>query len=75
MKHRVRLDLSFAQETDAQSLISYARELSKRAVSIKESEVDEEISFCDYEICGHDEGLPCTRVERVEIRKLEEQPL
>ena len=23
-------------------------------------------------ICGHDEGLPCTRLERVEVRKLKE---
>lgn len=43
----------------------------KKAVSINEGEVNEEISFCDSEICRHDEGLPCTRLDRVEVRKLE----
>ena len=71
MKYRVRLDLSFASEADAQSLMAYAKELSKKAVSINEGEPNEEIAFCDLEICRHDEGLPCTRLERVEVRKLE----
>ena len=70
MKYRVRVDLSFASETDAQSLMTYARNLSEKAVSINEGEVNEEISFCDVEICRHDEGLPCTRLERIEVRKL-----
>jgi len=75
MKYRVRLDLSFANEADAQSLMAYAKELSKKAVSINEGEPNEEIAFCDLEICRHDEGLPCTRLERVEVRKLKEQSL
>ena len=70
MKYRLRLDLSFANEADAQSLMAYAKELSKKAVSINEGEPNEEIAFCDLEICRHDEGLPCTRLERVEVRKL-----
>jgi len=69
MKYRVRLDLSFANEADAQSLMAYAKNLSEKAVSINEGEVDEEIAFCDLEICRHDEGLPCTRLDRVEVRK------
>ena len=68
MKYRLRLDLSFANEADAQSLMAYAKELSNKAVSINEGEPNEEIAFCDLEICRHDEGLPCTRLERVEIR-------
>ena len=70
MKYRVRLDLSFASEADAQSLMAYAKNLSSKAVSINEGEVNEEIAFCDLEICRHDEGLPCTRLDRVEVRKL-----
>jgi len=70
MKYRVRLDLFFESEADARSLMTYAKNLSSKAVSINEGEVNEEISFCDLEICRHDEGLPCEKLERVEIRKL-----
>lgn len=69
MKYRVRIDLSFDSEADAQSLLGFARELSGKAVSINEGGDREEISFCDLEICRHDEGLPCTRLERFEVRK------
>ena len=75
MKYRVRLDLSFDIEADAKLLMNYARKISGKAVSVNEGEANEEISFCDLEICRHDEGLPCTRLERVEVRKLEEQSL
>jgi len=70
MKYRIRVDLSFGSEADAQALMTYAKGLTSNAVSINEGEADEEISFCDLEICRHDEGLPCTRLERVEVRKL-----
>jgi len=71
MKYRIRVDLSFDDGADTQVLMDYARQLSSRAISINEGEDNEEISFCDMEICRHDEGLPCTRLERVEVRKLE----
>jgi len=71
MKYRVRLDLSFNTKTDAESLMAYAKNLSEKAVSINEGEVNEEIAFCDLEICRHDEGLSCTKLDRVEVRKLE----
>ena len=71
MKYRVRLDLSFDNEADARSLMDYARGLTGKAVSINEGQDNEEISFCDIEICRHDEGLPCTRLDRVEVRNLE----
>ena len=71
MKYRVRLDLSYDEESNAQALMNYARQLSSEAVSINEGMDNEEISFCDLEICRHDEGLPCTRLDRVEVRKLE----
>ncbi len=69
MKYRVRLDLSFDDEADAQLLMDYAKGLSSKATSINEGRDNEEISFTDMEICRHDEGLPCTRLERVEIIK------
>lgn len=71
MKYRVRLDLSFPDtiggETDAKLLMAFAKKSSKKAVNIHGGEVNEEISFIDHEICRHDEGLPCTKLERVEI--------
>ncbi|MFC1914368.1 hypothetical protein ACFLXF_03755 [Chloroflexota bacterium] len=70
MKYRVRVDLSFENESDAQSLMDYAKVAAGKAVSINESQADEEISFCDLELCGHDEGLPCTWLDRLEVRKL-----
>ena len=75
MKYRVRLDLCFDREADAQLLMDYAKKMSAKSISINEGEANEEISFCDLEICRHDEGLPCTRLERVEVRKLKEQSL
>jgi len=68
MKYRVRIDLSFASEADAQALMAYAKNLSRNAVSINEGSDNEELSFCDLELCGHDEGLPCTRLDRLEVR-------
>jgi hypothetical protein len=70
MKYRVRVDLSFDSEADAQLVMNYAKTLTNRAVSINEGEPNEEISFCDLELCGHDEGQPCTRLDRVEVRNL-----
>ncbi len=69
MKYRVRLDLSFENQADAQALMTYAKDISGNAVSINEGQSNEEISFSDLEICGHDEGLPCEKLERVEIRR------
>ena len=69
MKYRVRIDLSFADEADAQSVLDYAKSLSNKAVSINEGMDNEEISFYDMEICRHDEGLPCTRLDRLEVRR------
>ena len=70
MKYRVRVDLSFDSEADARSVMDYAKSLSGKSVSINEGGSNEEIAFCDLEICRHDEGLPCEKLERVEVRKL-----
>ena len=69
MKYRVRMDMSFEKEGDALSLMTSGKSLTGAAVSINEGDVNEEISFIEHELCGHDEGKPCTRLERVEIRK------
>ena len=42
-----------------------------KAVSVNEGEVNQEIAFCELEICRHDEGLPCSKLVRIEVRKLE----
>ena len=68
MKYRVRVDLSFNSQSDAQAIMDYAKGQCNRAVSINEGADNEEISFFDLEICRHDEGLPCEKLERVEIR-------
>ena len=69
MKYRVRIDLSFDGEAEAQLLMNYAKKKAATAVSINEGGDNEEIAFCDFELCGHDEGLPCEKLERVEVRK------
>ena len=69
MKYRVRVDMSFESEADARLLMDYARGLSSSAVSMNEGRENEEISFCELERCRHDEGLPCERLERVEVRR------
>ena len=73
MKYRVRTDLSFDSEQDAKDCMDALKLYAKNAVSINEGEPNEEIAFCDLEICRHDEGLPCTRLERLEVRRLKEQ--
>ena len=72
MKYRVRVDFCFDSEADARLLIDYARSLTGKAVSINEGEVNEEISYADIHLCGHDEPSPqpCQSLERVEVRKL-----
>ena len=71
MKYRVRLDLSFTEEANAKLLMNYAKQLSSKAVSLNEGAINEEIGYVDYHLCGHDENKPCSKIERVEIRKLE----
>ena len=70
MKYRVRLDLSFKNESDARLLMNYARGKAGKAVSINEGSDNQEISYCELERCGHDEGQPCTQLARHEVRKL-----
>ena len=71
MRYRVRVDLSFNEEADARLLMNYAKQLTGKAASINEGQANEEISFCDLEICRHDEGLPCEKLEKIEVRSLE----
>jgi len=70
MVYRVRLDLSFDGESDAKALMDFAKKLSTKASSINEGKDNEEISYIDYHLCGHDEGLLCTKLERLEVRNL-----
>lgn len=67
MKYRVRLDFFFEGETDARELMGYIKTFSGKAVSINQTGANKEIAFYELEICRHDEGLPCERLERGEI--------
>ena len=69
MKHRVRCDLSFDTAGDAKALVDLLKKGAELAVSINEGGVNEEISFIEYHLCGHDEGLPCEKPKRIEIRR------
>ena len=40
---------------------------SASAYSVNEGGVNQEITFAELELCRHDEGLPCTSLERVEV--------
>lgn len=68
MKYRVRLDLAFDSEADAQSLAAYAKGVIGKAVNINAGAVNAETSFIESELCRHDEGLPCTSLERLEVK-------
>ena len=59
-----------AEQAWLNDLRARLRILKARCVIINEGEDNEEISFVDYELCGHDEGLPCQKIERLEVRKL-----
>jgi len=67
MKYRVRLDLSFNEETDAQALMDYARGLASKAVNTNEGKDNEEISFIEKHKCYHDEGKECPRESKVRL--------
>ena len=69
MKYRVRLDLSFAEESDARAILEQAAVQAEKAVSLNEGSEKEEVSFAELELCRHEEGLPCLRLERLEVRK------
>ena len=67
MKYRVRLDLSFALESDARALVTYAKTLVAKASNINEKSINAEISNIDIHLCGHDEGKPCVPIETVKV--------
>ena len=70
MKYRLRLDLSFDNQADAQALLDFAKTLRGKAAGVNTGKTNEEAAFCEMEICRHEEGLPCTRLERLEIGKV-----
>jgi hypothetical protein len=63
MKYRVRFDMSFINEPDARSLIEYGKSVVDSAIG--GGQENGEASFCEMELCRHDEGLPCSLIERV----------
>jgi hypothetical protein len=67
MKYRVRMDMSFVNEADARTLMEAGKLLAEKAVAIGGVTEKDRTSFCELELCRHDEGLQCTLVERVGI--------
>jgi hypothetical protein len=67
MKYRVRIDYSFDTEADARALLDFARGMQIKAVNVNTGSDHPEISCAELELCRHDEGLPCTRLERLEV--------
>ncbi len=68
MKYRVKIDMSFDNEANATALMDFSKSLVGNAVS-----VNDEHSSCEMELCRHDEGLPCTLLERVEKTQTERE--
>jgi len=69
VKYRVKIDLAFENESDARLLKTYAKRISAKASNINEGQSNEEIGFVELELCGHDEGKECKRLERTEVRR------
>jgi len=67
----VRIDLPFKEKDDALVMVEFAKKMSEGASSINEGLPNEEIAFVDYELCGHEEGISCAKVERLEVRSAE----
>jgi len=67
MKYRVRMDMIFDAEADARSLMGSGAALTGKTVCIKPGTPEAQVSFCELELCRHDEGGPCQRLERVEV--------
>lgn len=67
MKYRVRVDLSFSAEADARAVFDGAMASFGKAVNINGGTDREETSFCGLEICRHEEGGACQRLERAEV--------
>ena len=69
MKYRVRMDMIFDAEADARALMESGRAFAGTAVCVNPGMQDAQVSFCEIEMCRHDEGLPCVRLERVEVMR------
>lgn len=66
MKYRVRMDMSFDAEPDARALLEAGRALVSKATNVTVASESSPVSYCELEVCRHDEGLPCTLIERLE---------
>ncbi len=61
MKYRVRIDFPFDSETDARNFLTAAKTYTSK---VKPIITTQEIAFYQLELCGHDEGKPCTILEQ-----------
>ena len=69
MKFRLRVDLPFEKYEDAKDLLEKIGLKAYKAKSINLGLANEEIAYYEIEECGHDEGKPCTILDRFEVRK------
>lgn len=67
MNYRIRANMFFVDQVVAESVNKFLKEQLPKMTSINEDRFAPEISFVDYEICGHDESEECNRIERYEV--------
>ena len=67
MKFRVRVDLPFSNQKDADAIIGRLAEVIAKASNINEGSTNEESAYIEYVLCGHDEDKPCTSVLKLGV--------
>lgn len=71
MKYKVDITCRFDNESDAKTLMDFAKNLVAKATSINEDKINAEISYILTEKCYHDElpTKPCEITEKQEVHK------
>jgi hypothetical protein len=70
MKYRVRADMIFDTEVAATEMFGLAQARIGKATAINAGKANEEASYCELEMCGHDEGKPCVVVARTSLKPI-----
>lgn len=70
MLYRVRIDLAFNDEVDADKIFGEAEKLFKKAIKItQKEEPTADVGFVELHKCYHDEEptKPCEIIKRIEV--------
>ena len=59
---RIRVNLIFEEPVDGDSFWNSLKQLASKS---KFRNLNSESSFIEYEECGHDQGLPCSIIQKV----------